>query len=185
LPASRAHAALEEAFHVLTMVSAERIMVSMETNPGASLFVSGLETHLGYWLRQVSNAVSGSFARSLKSRQASVAEWVLLRSLFERKQSTPSELAHSLTMTRGAISKIVDRLQTKGWITCKTSSDDNRVQLLALTGAGRRAIPILAKIADENDHKFFSCLDAGERSELRNLLGKLAGYHGIRDVPVE
>ena len=43
-----------------------------------------LEKHLGYWLRRVSNAVSGEFARALQEKQISVAEWVLLSVLSER-----------------------------------------------------------------------------------------------------
>lgn len=157
----------------------------MENKSGGCSLVPTLETHLGYSLRRISNAVSGAFARSLQSRQTSIAEWVLLRCLWDRKQATPGELAEALAMTRGAISKIVDKLQAKGWIASRTSPDDNRIQLLALTAAGRRAVPLLARIADENDHQFFSCLDAGERSGLRHLLGKLAQHHQIRDVPVE
>lgn len=157
----------------------------METNNPTSYSISGLETHLGYWLRRVSNAVSGSFARSIQARQTSVAEWVLLRHLYDRKQATPGELADVLTMTRGAISKIVDKLQAKRWVTSEIKAQDNRVQLLSLTGSGRSIVPELAKIADQNDHQFFACLDAGERSALRHLLGKLAEHHRFQDVPVE
>lgn len=35
---------------------------------------AGLERHLGYWLRRVSNQVSGAFARALQERGLSVAE---------------------------------------------------------------------------------------------------------------
>ncbi len=144
-----------------------------------------LETHLGYWLRRVSNAVSGSFARSLQERQTSVAEWVLLRRLYDRKQSTPGELADALTMTRGAISKIIDKLQEKGWIRSRIKPEDNRVQLLSLTASGRRVVPELAGIADQNDDRFFAFLNTGERRLLRELLIKLADHHRIRDVPFE
>jgi DNA-binding MarR family transcriptional regulator len=157
----------------------------METASGGGACVSGLETHLGYWLRRVSNAVSGEFARSLQARQTSVAEWVLLRHLYDRRQATPGELADALTMTRGAISKIIDKLQAKRWVTSKIKPEDNRVHLLSLTGSGRGIVPELAKIADHNDQEFFACLDAGERSALRHLLGKLAEHHRIHEVPVE
>jgi DNA-binding MarR family transcriptional regulator len=146
---------------------------------------SQLETHLGYWLRRVSNAVSGSFARSLQARQTSVAEWVLLRHLHDRKQATPGELAEALTMTRGAISKIIDKLQAKDWIRSRIKPEDNRVQLLSLTAAGRRVVPQLADIADHNDDQFFGLLNTGERRLLRDLLIKLANHHQIRDVPFE
>lgn len=157
----------------------------METIVEPDRSVSGLETHLGYWLRRVSNRVSGEFARSLHARQTSAAEWVLLRHLYQQQQVTPSELAEASTMTRGAISKVIDKLQAKGWIKSRVNPEDNRGQLLSLTPAGRRKVPELAEIADQNDEQFFACLDAGERSALRRLLCKLAEHHQIRDVPVE
>jgi DNA-binding MarR family transcriptional regulator len=158
-------------------------MVSMESDRSAQ--PTRLETHLGYWLRRVSNAVSGSFVRSLQARQTSVAEWVLLRHLHDRKQATPGELAEALTMTRGAISKVIDKLQAKDWIRSRITPEDNRVQLLSLTAAGRRVVPELADIADHNDDQFFAFLNAGERRLLRGLLIKLANHHQIRDVPFE
>jgi DNA-binding MarR family transcriptional regulator len=157
----------------------------METMAKNKRSISGLESHLGYWLRRVSNTVSGEFARSLYARQTSVAEWVLLRHLYEREQATPGELAEASTMTRGAISKIIDKLQAKGWIRSKVNPEDNRGQLLSLTPVGRRNIPELAEIADQNDEQFFACLDADERAALKTLLSKLAEHHQIRDVPVE
>jgi DNA-binding MarR family transcriptional regulator len=157
----------------------------METRCSAEPVVSGLEAHLGYWLRRVSNVVSGEFARSLSSRQVSVAEWVLLRDLWELNQATPGEMAERLTMSRGAISKIVDKLQAKGWIRSRIKPEDNRVQLLSLTRAGLRAVPELADIADRNDQKFFACLDGEERAVLRQLLSKVAGHHHMREIPVE
>ncbi len=163
----------------------EIIIVSMETIRPLHPSISGLETHLGYWLRRVSNAVSGEFARSLQSRQISVAEWVLLRHLWDQSQATPGEMAEALTMTRGAISKIIDKLQSKGWIRSRIKPEDNRVQLLSLTAAGRRVVPELVEIADHNDQKFFACLDADERIALRHLLGKIASHHQIRAIPVE
>jgi DNA-binding MarR family transcriptional regulator len=157
----------------------------METKSRTKSSISEPECHLGYWLRRVSNHVSGSFARSLQARQTSVAEWVLLRHLYERRQTTPGELAEALAMTRGAISKVIDKLQAKGWIMSRIKPEDNRVQLLCLTGGGRRILPELAEIAAQNDEKFFACLGADERRVLRRLLNKLADHHQIRDVPVE
>jgi DNA-binding MarR family transcriptional regulator len=157
----------------------------MESKLYAQRPPSGLESHLGYWLRRVSNSVSGQFAQSLHVRQTSVAEWVLLRQLYERQQATPGELAEASTMTRGAISKIVDKLQAKGWIKSRVNPKDSRGQILSLTPVGKRNLPELAEIADQNDEQFFACLDAGERSALRRLLSKVVEHHHLRDVPVD
>ena len=161
----------------------ESIIVPMETDVGAQ--PSPLEAHLGYWLRRVSNAVSASFSRSLQEKQTSVAEWVLLRHLHDRRQATPGELAEALTMTRGGISKIIDKLQAKGWIRSRIKPEDNRVQLLSLTVVGRRVVPQLSKIADRNDDRFFAFLSTNDRQVLRDLLTELANHHQIHNVPIE
>jgi DNA-binding MarR family transcriptional regulator len=146
---------------------------------------SPLETHLGYWLRRVSNRVSAEFARALQSRGVSVAEWVALSEIGQRAETRPAELADALGMTRGAISKVLDKLEARDWIARRELAEDHRVQLLSLTRQGRRALPQLAEIADRNDARFFDCLDAGERVELRRLLAKLSEFHHIHDIPVE
>jgi len=160
-------------------------MVSMETTAARSKQLTRLEGRLGYWLRRVSNAVSGTFARALQEKQTSVAEWVLLRELYERGQTAPGELADSLGLTRGAVSKIVDKLDGKGWIQTEAKEGDSRFRLLSLTRAGRRSLPVLAEIADQNDARYFDCLSAREKNSLRHLLAKLADHNRIQDVPIE
>jgi DNA-binding MarR family transcriptional regulator len=88
-------------------------------------------------------------------------------------------------MTRGAISKVLDKLQFKGWISRATSPEDNRVQLLALTRQGQHVLPELTTIADGNDEHFFGALDATERATLRKLLKKLADTHQMHHIPVD
>jgi DNA-binding MarR family transcriptional regulator len=147
--------------------------------------MSGLESHLGFWLRRVSNAVSGAFSRALREKHTSVAEWVLLREIFERGQSAPGELAEISGLTRGAVSKIIDKLEAKGWIQADAKEGDGRFCLLSLTREGRRNLPVLAKVADTNDTRFFDCLDQAERDALRELLTKVAAHNRIHDVPTE
>ena len=160
-------------------------MVSMETVAGRAQHISDLESHLGYWLRRVSNAVSGAFSRALQEEQTSVAEWVLLRKLHERGKAAPGELANILGLTRGAVSKIIDKLEAKDWVQTDSKEGDNRSRLLSITRAGRRSLPFLAQIADQNDSAYFDCLSAKEKINLRELLIKLAEHNRIHDVPTE
>jgi DNA-binding MarR family transcriptional regulator len=146
---------------------------------------SVLEVHLGYWLRRVSNHVSGTFAKALQERQVSVAEWVVLSHVDEHPEIRPAELAETIGLTRGAISKVLDKLEDKKWITRKTLESDNRGQLLYLTQHGRRMLPELREIADRNDRRFFDCLNTRERIMLGQVLRKLTTSNAISDVPVE
>jgi DNA-binding MarR family transcriptional regulator len=163
----------------------ETLICSMETRRDRTQGTSDLKGHLGYCLRRVSNAVSGGFARALQEKQTSVAEWVLLRELHERGEAAPGELADHLGLTRGTVSKVIDKLEAKGWIEMKSSEGDNRYRLLSMTRAGRRSLPILAQIADENDAAYFDCLSANEKAVFRELLLKLAEHNRIQDVPTE
>jgi DNA-binding MarR family transcriptional regulator len=158
-------------------------IVSVETISSES--IASLDNHLGYWLRRVSNRVSGSFARSLEAKETSVPEWVVLRYLSERDEATPGKLSKILMMSRGGISKIIDKLEAKGWIECRTDAEDTRVRPLSLTRSGQRVLPSMAKIADQNDEKFFGCLTSSEKDVFLRLLRKLSDFHRIENVPVE
>jgi DNA-binding MarR family transcriptional regulator len=147
--------------------------------------ISNLDAHLGYWLRRVSNRVSGAFASSLQAEQISVAEWVALRLLYTGDKTTPGDLASLTGMTRGAVSKVLDKLESKGLVARASNADDNRVQWLSLTAEGQRLVPRLAALAARNDAHFFACLTASEQTALRRLLEKLTDFHRLRETPVD
>lgn len=147
--------------------------------------VSELEAHLGYWLRFVSNQVSHAFSVKLAARQVTVAEWVVLRELFDVEVRVASDLAARLGMTRGAISKLVDRLEAKGLIERQASQGDGRYQDLALTAEGRRLVPQLSALADQNDEEFFGHLSAKERAALEAVMRDIVQRLGLRQVPVQ
>lgn len=147
--------------------------------------VAPLESHLGYWLRAVSNEVSGAFADKVEALGVSVAEWVILRLLFDKAGAAPSELADLTGMTRGAISKLADRMLTKKLIAQSFDTEDRRYQTLSLTPAGRALVPKLAALADINETEFFGHLKAAERKALETLMRGIIARRDIRAVPVD
>lgn len=147
--------------------------------------ISQLEEHIGYWLRCVSNHVSHAFARKLADKDVTVAEWVLLRVLYDQEPSAPSRIAEQMSMTKGAISKLADRLVAKSLIVRAASTEDGRAQMITLTERGRDFVPELAKLADQNDQECFSHLSAKDKEILQHILCTLSAKLGIKSVPVE
>lgn len=149
--------------------------------------VSGdLKSHIGYRLRVVSNAVSHSFSRRLAASGVTVAEWVILREMYSGDERTsPSVVADLTGLTRGAISKLIDRLLQKGLVTRTESSTDRRYQEIRLTPKATKLIPKLASIADDNDESFFSVLTVSERRNLTETLVKIAELHRLNAHPTE
>ena len=147
--------------------------------------VSALDSHAGFWLRYVSNHVSQSFARRLLESGVTVAECVVLRSLYDVQAVSSSALADAIGMTRGGVSKLVDRLLTKGLLTRAGRSDDRRFQDVELTDAGRQLVPVLAAIADENDAEFFALLSESDRHKLVGILKQLVKSKGLQKLPTD
>lgn len=145
---------------------------------------SQLTDHLGYWLRLVSNHVSHAFAAKVAARGVTVAEWVVLRALYDGP-AAPSRVADSLGMTRGAITKLADRLIAKALVARRPSAEDGRAQTLALTAKGAKLVPELAALADENDAAFFGALTATERKTLERLMKRMPARFHMTAAPTE
>ena len=146
---------------------------------------SSLTDHTGYWLRMVSNAVSREFARKIGLADVTVAEWVFMRALFDDQPVPPTVLATKMGMTKGAISKLAERLISKGLVLRTEHETDKRAHALSLSEAGMARIPALSAIADENDQRFFEALGPDERRTLVQLLRVLAERHGLSAAPVD
>ncbi len=145
---------------------------------------SHLTSHLGFWLRYVSNHVSHAFARKLEGRGITVAEWVVLRELYGVDTIAPSRLAEKMGMTRGAITKLADRLLAKGLIVRTANPDDARAQTLAIAETGRALIPDLSALADQNDAEFFGHMTADERAQVEAVLKDIVTRRGLSAVPI-
>lgn len=131
------------------------------------------------------NHVSYAFSRKVEERGVTVAEWVVLRELYDREGLAPSEIATRLGMTRGAISKLADRLAAKSLAVRIVDKSDRRYQSLELTAAGRTLVPKLSELADRNDEEFFAHLSAADRNRLETILKTLVNRHGLKRIPVE
>lgn len=147
--------------------------------------IPDLSAHLGYWLRYVSNHVSQAFAHKLEARDVTVAEWALMRRLYDTDSLAPSRLAEQLGLTRGAISKLADRLIAKGLATRTPDPSDARAQTLALTARGRGLVPKLAALADQNEAEFFDHLSVKERSTIERVLKEIVRIRALKSIPVD
>ena len=147
--------------------------------------VSHLESHAGYWLRLVSNHVSHALRLKVESHGVTVAEWVVMRALFDTDSVHPSQLADALGLTRGAVTKLVTRLEDMAFVVRRSVKEDRRYQVIALTKSGRGLVPTLAAVAEENNREFFGALTASERSKLVAMLKVVAEHRGLRGAPVD
>jgi DNA-binding MarR family transcriptional regulator len=147
--------------------------------------ISQLDSHLGFWLRFVSNHVSVSFQKLVEQNGVSVSEWVALRYLYNGGTQSAFELIDALGMTKGAVSKILARLEEKDLVQRLTLKEDKRTQQIKLTAQGRKLVPKLAALADQNDAAFFGHMTKRQRAELIETMKHITQLHGLKHLPVD
>ena len=85
-------------------------------------------------------------------------------------QLTPGELAASTMVTSGAVTKRLDRLEEKGYVTRTVCVDDARSRRIRLTEAGIALIDELVPKHLDNERRLLAGLTDLERSRLAHLL---------------
>ena len=136
-----------------------------------------LEEHIGYWLRCLSNFVSHTFAARLGKQGLSVAQWVVLRSLYDCDGATLNEAAALVGVDKSTLSRMVGRLVQKRLVR-RSGGRDRRSLGLALTAAGKKLVLQSARLADENDEAFFHALTARQRDEFLSTIKQLLAANG-------
>ncbi|MER6546288.1 MarR family transcriptional regulator [Streptomyces sp. NPDC001250] len=135
---------------------------------------SGLHDHLGYWLRRLSDEVHSRFETELARHDVTVSQWGVMVSVFHGHDTTKAVAAH-MDIDPGAVSRLVDRLMAKGLIGREPDPASRRSVRLVLTDQGQALVPVLAELADRNDHHYFGSLDAAQRRQLEQWIRRLVG----------
>ena len=91
---------------------------------------------VAYLMRRVVMHVSQDIGKRLEPHGLTHAQWAPLFKLHNCQVSTVAELARDLQMDPGAMTRLLDRLETKGLCKRVRSATDRRVVNLELTADG-------------------------------------------------
>jgi DNA-binding MarR family transcriptional regulator len=97
----------------------------------------------------------------------------VLKNVAEGTADTAADLCRLLHYDTGSMTRMVDRLEEKGWIRRERSTDDRRVVSLRLTSAGRGALPRLRDTAARVVQRMLIGFSVGEVDDLRRYLDRM------------
>lgn len=97
------------------------------------------EDSVGYLMREILDMVGQEVERQLAHTDLTNAQWRPLYKLFIGHASTVAELARQCNLDAGAMTRMLDRLETKGLCKRVRSETDRRVVNIELTPAGKQA----------------------------------------------
>ena len=90
---------------------------------------------------QAYQACDRQYSRMLAQLSLTIPQFDVLNVIAEAQgNATPALLADALMVTRGNITPLLRRLETRGWLTERTHPGDRRSLLLDLTPAGREVL---------------------------------------------
>ena len=126
-------------------------------------------------LRRAAQAATEATGAALAPHGVTPAEWGVIRVLHAGGPAAPSVLAERLGLTRGAVTRLVDRLRAKALVVRAVGRGDRRFQTIALTGAGAMLVPLLAASAGAAEAGVFATIPPTRRATLAALLRAIAG----------
>jgi DNA-binding MarR family transcriptional regulator len=95
------------------------------------------EESLGYLMKRIIARVTDAVDHELGPSDLTSAQWVPLLKLYMGHAATVAELGRECNVDAGAMTRTLDRLESKGLLRRVRSTEDRRVVNLELTSEGR------------------------------------------------
>ncbi len=131
-------------------------MPSPDTDPASLPFKSDLrcltDESIGMLIKQVYQSLTRVIDREMAPLDLTAMQWRPLLLIAKRQAETPAELARQAGVDTGAITRTLDRLESKGLVRRVRSQEDRRVVQLEITEAGQATCtqipPVLSRAID-------------------------------------
>ncbi|MFO1244116.1 MAG: bifunctional helix-turn-helix transcriptional regulator/GNAT family N-acetyltransferase [Ramlibacter sp.] len=115
--------------------------------------------------------------------ELSLTEVRVLYELAHRDQPTATELARTLALDAGYLSRILRRFESRGWLARVPSPADSRQSLLQLTPAGHAAFAPLQQKSRDDAAAMLAALPEPDRLQLVQAMGTIQRLLAPADAP--
>jgi DNA-binding MarR family transcriptional regulator len=134
-----------------------------------------LTQSVGFLLSKARNVITAEVDTALKDLDVTGSQMGIFLALQRGLASTPFELSKLLSVDTGLMTRMLDKLETRGLLERSRSMDDRRVVNLALTKKGKEIAAEIPNIAPEVLNARLEKFTKAEFEELCRLLNKFIG----------
>lgn len=135
-----------------------------------------LSDFLPYLLNQAAEAAGQDFQTIYKDRYGLLrTEWRVLFHLGNYGRMTAKEIGERASIHKTKVSRAVQKLAARRYLTRQRGETDRRFEYLELTSTGRAVYADLRKVAEAYDTRLAAQFSPDEVALLRAMLRRLAG----------
>ena len=134
---------------------------------------------LAFLLSQVGAHASARFAERLVSLELKPPHAGILQVISQYDGLSQQALGEKLGIFPSRLVGVLDELEERGLLERRSSPVDRRSHALYLTDAGRAIVEQIGRIARVHEDALCVALDASERSQLTELLARIAAEQGL------
>jgi DNA-binding MarR family transcriptional regulator len=131
---------------------------------------SKIESSLGYFLSTARNVLAARMDRAVAPLGLTSSQIGVILLLWHERARTPNEMSRVLSYDTGSMTRMLDRLEKKGFLVRERSQADRRVVELALTSLGRDAAQQLPDLISKVLSEQLSGFSADDVATLLRLL---------------
>jgi len=131
-----------------------------------------LESSLGYYLTKARNVLVERMDRAVKPLGLTAQQIGVILVLSAQRASTPFELSRVMSYDSGSMTRLLDRLEKKGFIVRTRSDADRRMVKLELTPQGHEAARQLPSLGAAVLNEQLRGFSAADHATLLDLLGR-------------
>lgn len=128
------------------------------------------ERNLGFLLGDVARLTRTSFDRRVVALGLTRSQWWVLTYVYRDQGLTQSELADHLEVGKVALGKLIDRLESKGWVARRPDERDRRIKRIYLTEAVMPLIEAMREPAQDLYETIVASLTKKQQETLIDLL---------------
>ncbi|HXY97298.1 MAG TPA: MarR family winged helix-turn-helix transcriptional regulator [Steroidobacteraceae bacterium] len=131
---------------------------------------------VGYLLKRCGVVMTQLAEQSFESLEISFTQWMVLMHLTQQEHISATQLSAHLGHDMGALTRVVDELERRGFVRRERSSRDRRAVEIAITPAGRRQALEGKRLVVDLLNRLVEPLTDAETTTLIGLLQRLLGH---------
>lgn len=132
------------------------------------------EESVGYLMRRIMSAVAQAMDSQMSDPDGpTYPQWIPLHKLEVGAATTVAELARECLLDAGAMTRLLDRLESKGLCRRVRSLEDRRVVNIELTDEGRAAAQQVPEILSRVQNEHLAGFSEAEWEQLKSYLRRI------------